>query len=58
MIAEAARVVSDGQIPPETESLKTKLIQTLMEVNELSHQRDHVMTMEEFEAIARKWCHF
>ena len=54
MLAEAARVVSDGQIPPETESLKTKLIQALMELNELSHQRDHVMTMEEFEAIAKK----
>ena len=53
LLAEAARVLSedsDEQIPPETELL----IQALMELNELSHYRDHVMTMEQFEAIARK----
>ena len=53
LLAEASRVlsqVSDEQIPPKTELL----IQALMELNELSHCRDHVMTMEQFKTIAEK----
>ena len=50
--------LTDEQIPPKTEltdeQILTKTKSALQELNDLSHYRDHVMTMEQFEAIAKK----
>ena len=50
LLAEAVRVLSNKQIPPETELL----MHALMELNEKSHKRNQVISMKQFKTIATK----